>query len=255
MTLIATYINQFGIVHASDSNLTKDKGNSGFGQKVFSIPHLNSGLTYSGAYSINGISVDIWMNEFISGSFFTTTTLEEFCKQISDRMSSEMRNNEINEITIIHLSGYIEYENHLHLEFWHISNTELDEKTGNYKSAKPEFKIVNDFNSRTNPQHKNRLKNLDLNLKNHLFYINGYPPGRISYMIVKSFLDEALDNIWENSDWQFRRPNNIFETSIMIKLYFEFINKLFIMSKHKALYIGGEIQTHLIPVPQNLLKD
>jgi hypothetical protein len=254
MTLIATYINKFGIVHASDSNLTSDKGNSGFGQKVFPIAHLNSALSYSGSYSVNGISVDKWMNDYIQGSFFTNKTLKEFSEQLRDRLSTDMRDYELSAATIIHISGYSEIDYQSHLEFWHISNTTLGDD-GNYTAPKSEFHVINDFNSHLNLQQREQISNFDINLRNHQFYINGFPPGRISYMIIKSILDMVLNDIWTKPDWSFRRPNNLFETSIMIKLYFEFINRLFIMSDYKALYIGGEIQTHLIPAPQNLIKE
>src|SRR5687768_5919142 len=103
MTLIASYINKFGIIQASDSNLTSDSGNSGFGQKIFPIPHLNASLAYSGSYFINGTKVDEWMTEFITGSPFTSTTIEEFTEQLSGLMTSQMRPYEIEQTSIVHV--------------------------------------------------------------------------------------------------------------------------------------------------------
>lgn len=96
MTLIASYITKFGIIQASDSNLSNNEGNAGFGQKVFPIPHLNASLAFSGVYSINGKSVDRWMNEFITNSFFTSETIEEFTKELAERINREMLDFEIN---------------------------------------------------------------------------------------------------------------------------------------------------------------
>lgn len=45
MTLIITFINRHGIIHASDSNLTIEHEHSGQGTKAFKIEFLNAGLT------------------------------------------------------------------------------------------------------------------------------------------------------------------------------------------------------------------
>jgi hypothetical protein len=254
MTLIVSCITKFGIIQASDSNLTNNSGNAGFGQKVFPIPHLNASLAYSGCYEIDGNSIDIWMNTFISGTFFTASTIEEFTSQLSGRMTSEMRDNEISQISIVHIAGYQKFENQSHVEHWHISNTGLN-PDGSYSPAMTEFHFSNDFNSRTNHEHRNSLRQFDLNSYMHQYYINGFAPGRMSSMIIKQTIDHALNHIWNRTDWKFRRPSNIFEFSNVVKLYFDFVTKLFPMSDYDAMYIGGEIQTHLISSPQDLWKD
>jgi len=254
MTLIASYITKYGIIQASDSNLTNNTGNAGFGQKVFPIPHLNSSLAYSGIYTINGQEVDNWINGFISGSFFTVGSIEEFTSQLTDRLNNEMRDHELSEITIIHIAGYSNIENNSHAEHWHISNTGLLED-GSYSQAEANFHYSNDFNSRLNINQRALLTQFDNNPLNHQYYINGFPPGRISSVVIKRTIDNALNYIWEQPNWQFNRPNNIFEFANIVRLYFDFVIRLFLMSNYNALYIGGEIQTHLIPVPQDLLKE
>src|SRR5438045_839472 len=110
MTLIISYITKFGIVQASDSNLTSSLGNAGFGQKIFPIAHLNGSLAYSGAYSVNGKSVDSYINDFIVRSAFTVRSFKEFVNDLTNSLSSEMRPEEIGEPTIIHIAGYEEDE-------------------------------------------------------------------------------------------------------------------------------------------------
>jgi len=67
MTLILTHLSKFGIIHASDSNLTSDAdAPEGQGQKVFKVPFLNAGLSIAGAYSVAGKPMDVWMTDFIS---------------------------------------------------------------------------------------------------------------------------------------------------------------------------------------------
>jgi hypothetical protein len=255
MTLIASYITKFGIIQASDSNLTNDNGNAGFGQKVFPIPHLNASLAYSGVYSIDGNNIDTWMNEYISGSFFTTGSIEEFTAQLSERMTREMRPIEIEQISIVHIAGYQKHENRAHIEHWHISNTGLNLEDGSYSPANNQFGFSCDFNSRLQEEHRALLRQFDNNPSDHTYYINGFPPGRMSSQVIKQTIDQALNHIWEQPDWRFRRPNNIFEFSNVVKLYFDFVARLFPMSDYNAMYIGGEIQTHLIPAPQDLWKD
>jgi hypothetical protein len=68
MTLILTHLGRFGIIHASDSNLTSALNTSaGQGKKTFALDYLNAGLTVAGAYSIAGIAMDVWMQNFIRG--------------------------------------------------------------------------------------------------------------------------------------------------------------------------------------------
>lgn len=253
MTLIASYITKFGIIQASDSNLSGKEGSAGFGQKVFPIPHLNASLAYSGVYSIDGKNIDQWMNEFINGSFFTTETIEEFTKDLAVKMNSEMRAEEIKCVSIVHIAGYAKHDHQSHAEHWHISNTQL-QTDGNYAKAEDEFHIENDFNSRTNPEQRELLRSFDFDCFNHQYYINGYPPGRDIANAIKGSLDETLVAIWKQDNWKFNKPENLFEFSTIVKLYFEFVKTLFKMSNYPALFIGGETQTHLIPVPQDLRK-
>jgi len=51
MTLILTQLSKYGIIHASDSNISNERGELlGEGRKVFEIPHLNAGLSVAGSY-------------------------------------------------------------------------------------------------------------------------------------------------------------------------------------------------------------
>ena len=65
MTLILTHISQYGIVHASDSNLTADGSHAGTASKIYPIAHLQAGLTVAGAFSVGGATMESWMPEFI----------------------------------------------------------------------------------------------------------------------------------------------------------------------------------------------
>ncbi|MBY0534515.1 MAG: hypothetical protein K2P88_01595 [Chitinophagaceae bacterium] len=254
MSLILSYINRFGIVLASDSNLSNDQGNAGFGQKVFPIPHLNAGLAYSGTYYINGSTVDTWVTNFITGSFYLYNTIEEFTSELCNRLSTEMREHELNVCTILHIAGYSHFDSKSYVEHWHISNTSLL-SDGSYDMPSNEFKFSCDFNSRLNQQHRAQIIQNQNDYFYRQYFINGLSAGRISANQLIQVLEQSLNEIWSRDDNRFRKPANIFETGNIIKLYFELVIQLFKMSDYNALYIGGEVQTHLIPVPQNLDLD
>ncbi|MFN8306158.1 MAG: hypothetical protein U0T79_05255 [Ferruginibacter sp.] len=253
MSLIFTYINKFGVIIASDSNLSTNAGNAGFGQKVFSIQYLNAGLSYSGSYKIDGLPADEWLTQFITGAVFLHSTIGDFVNALSERLTAQMRDDEFSAGTIIHIAGYHKVENESYLEHWHISNMRL-QGDGYYTKPENNFHHSNDFNSRTNEEHRKILIALDRSSTDHQFYINGFPPGRISAVHLKFTIDQALNQIWDTPGWNFRKPTNQFESNTIVKLYFHLIAELFKISDHNALYIGGDTQTLLIPTPQDLNK-
>lgn len=252
MTLIASYINKFGVIVASDSNLTSREGNSGNGQKVFPIPFLNSALAYSGRYDIRGRDLDEWMSDFILNAPNTCDTINEFVQNLTTHLNLDFNGNE-DDISIIHICGYSTFEYHSYLEHWHISNTALL-NTGSYRTPITEFHYSNDFNSRTEQANRDFLITLDNTSENNQFYINGFPPGRMSYMFLKQNLEEMLHAIRQQPGWHFNSPKNLFETASQLKMYFHLISEMFKMSDYNALYVGGDIQTFLIPAPLNLNK-
>lgn len=251
MTLIVSYITRYGIALVSDSNLTGNSGNTGFGQKVFPIAHLNAGLSYSGTYKINGRRVDEYINDYIRGSFHTTSTIREFVETLKERLNTDMRDDELAEITIIHIAGYGVVEHQSYCYHWHISNTGLNQD-GTYSPAENTFHIGNDFNSETDPGQRGLVSNFANDERTFQIYINGFPPGRMAYNVILSQMEHVLNYFWNDRRYGFLRPRNLFETASIIKLYFEFVCQLFKISTHDALYIGGEIQSHLIPEPLNI---
>jgi hypothetical protein len=251
MSLILSYINKFGIILSSDSNLSNNQGNAGFGQKVFPIPHLNAGLAYSGSYNINGSTLDKWMTDFITGSYYIYNSIEEFTSGICVRLTSEMQEHELEICTIIHIAGYHQKDSMSYIEHWHISNTSLF-YDGSYDTPSKEFNFHCDFNSRTIKEHRDYIIKNQSDFRYRQYFINGLSSGRISANQIIHVLEETLNKIWLSEENKFRKPENLFETANTIKIYFGVVIELFKMSHYNALYIGGDIQTHLIPVPQNL---
>jgi len=65
MTLIATHISKYGIVQASDSNLTAGGKVKSPGKKVFDLPFGVGALAVAGSYRVGGREMDAWMSECI----------------------------------------------------------------------------------------------------------------------------------------------------------------------------------------------
>lgn len=237
---------------ASDSNLTRKDGNAGFGQKIFPIPYLNAALAYSGLYEINSRNVDDWMNEFIINESFITSTIEEFVINLTGQLNLYYRGT-YEDNAIIHICGYAFIDYNYHLEHWHISNSNLQPDGGYIPTER--FEFHNDFNTRTRENDRKIIKMFDVHPDNHQFFINGFPPARMSFMVIKKTLGNSLNQISAQQSWSFRPPKNIFESSAKLKMYFYLIGEMFKMSDYEALFVGGETQTYLIPAPNNILKD
>jgi hypothetical protein len=193
------------------------------------------------------------MSEFIAGSFFINSTISEFVTSLSDELSRVMRDDDFDQGNIIHVAGYSQSDGTSSLEHWHISNMGL-QPDGLYSPPVRRFHYSNDFNSKTVQRDREILIMLDQDSINNQFYINGYPPGRISAMTLKSILERVFLDIWSNQNWLFKKPSNLFESSSIVKICYYLVAELFKMSDHNALFIGGETQTYLIAVPQNLDK-
>jgi hypothetical protein len=252
MTLISSYISKFGVILASDSNLSNNEGNAGFGQKVFPIPHLNAGLAYSGVYTIGGVELDKYMNDFIKAEYFCSKSIGDFTKSLLDALHRDIRDYERNEVTIIHIAGFNEMNGRSHCEHWHISNTGTDSR-GEYLPAENHFHLSNDFNTQTNRAHRIELRVfVESEGITYRSIYNGFAPGRMVFATIKKYLDDIFAVIWDQKDMKFQAPKNIFEFAHILKTHYEIVGKLFQLSNYSALYIGGETQTHLIPLPQNI---
>jgi hypothetical protein len=258
MTLIITYINRHGIVHASDSNLTGADGrDAGTGQKTFPIKYLNAGLTVAGAYSVANTPMDKWMSDFIqSHQNDTGLDLQKFSNLLKDELQNKMLRGEKLNGSLIHIAGYVEKENKSHPEFWFVRNVHrMNETTGEYENIDENFEISEDFWGRDCPKQNlmQAFKNQDSFARQ--IYFNGFTPGRIGYSLITDKLDEFFLTIWRIKDWKFRQPKSLDETERLVKLYMLVVNDLFILSDYNAHYIGGGIQSHLIPQPSNIVDN
>lgn len=256
MTLIVTHINRFGIIHASDSNLTTGNDtNAGEGQKTFNISFLNAGLTVAGCYSVENQRMDIWMTNFIQiEEQKGTPTLKDFSHNLKATLDAKMTNDEKSGGSIIHIAGYVEENGISHPEFWFVRNVHrIDPSTGNYTDIDLSFEISEDFWTRDYPQ--NNLNETFQNPKmySRQIYVNGFSPGRIGFNVIQRQIEKFFINIWQVEDWEFRPPLSIEDTELLVKSYMQIIDTLFTLSDYPAKYIGGTTQTLLIKQPDNII--
>jgi len=251
MTLILTHFSRHGIIHASDSNLTSANQNAGVGQKTFDISFLNAGLTIAGAYSVNGVPMDRWMNDFIHlQSQRNGIALFDFSRSLRDELEVQMTHTEKISGSMAHIAGYVDNAGVSHPEFWFVRNVhQIDPQTGAYGNITDNFAISEDFWARDCP--RNNLMQA-FRQGAYQVYVNGFAPGRISYVILQSSLNQFFSAIWNQPAWQFRPPQSVQETEILVKSYLNIVTTLFQLSDYEAQYIGGGIQTHCIPSPPNV---
>ena len=123
MTLIITQISKYGIIHASDSNLTASGQYAREAQKTFELPFLNAGLTLAGAYSVRGISMDVWMPIFINvQSAIYDLHLSQFAYNLKSKLEDQMFPHEKKRWEHRDIAGYVLSNNQYHPEFWFIRN-------------------------------------------------------------------------------------------------------------------------------------
>lgn len=251
MTLILTHLSRFGIIHASDSNLTSDVNlPAGQGQKTFKVDYLNAGLTVAGAYSVGGTAMDVWMKNFISSQAGgSSRLLSEFAEALRARLQAQMLPDEKREGSMVQIAGYVEGEGLQHPEFYYIRNVYgIDAATGGYFDIRDQFVVSEDFWTRDCPN-SNAMAAFQSGA--YQVYVNGFSSGRIGYFILQDRMNSFFNTIWAQANWRFRPPRSLAETVRFVKLYMSIIEALFQVSDYPAPFIGGGCQIQEIPQPPN----
>ncbi len=251
MTIIITQISKYGIIQASDSNITTAKKLERTGKKVFPISRLNAALSYTGVYAVQGKLMDNWMQDFILKSLSDTSiTLERFSYKLRDALQNEMHKDQKRMELHVHIAGYVEVDGKSHPELWHLTNLLPSELDGGYFEVRDKFQVTEDFWLRDNPDN-----NLVVGFQNGVvqLYINGLVEGRTSFIMLQEPLKEFYNYVWNRKDWHFRPPASLKEEEAFIRLYIQFVNTLFLSSNYAAPYIGGKVQTYCIPAPKNVI--
>jgi hypothetical protein len=250
MTLILTQISSHGIIHATDSNLTKAGGSpAGEARKLFELPFLDAGLTVAGSYSVGGERMDDWLNNFVQGQKQANcSSLEQFATTLSQTLEKQMNREETKRGSMIHIAGYVRDADGSHPEFWFVRNIHsMDMRTGEYGVPTDTFQVAEDLWNRD-------WQRFDLGALfqqgGFQLYINGYTSGRISYRILQDYMAAFFTQIWQNPAWRFRRPTSLEESRLIVDLYIRAVGVLFQVSDYGAPVIGGSPQTYAIAAPK-----
>jgi hypothetical protein len=247
MSLILTHISKFGVVHASDSNLTRGIDAAGQVQKTFRVTYLNAGLTVAGVYSVAGCSMDRWMTDFITKQASSAESLAAFASRLGNALETEMSSTEKQHGSMVHIAGYVEADGSQHPEFYFVRNIYgIDAVTGEYFDIRDQFAVSEDFWTRDCP--KGDLMEV-LESGRAQIYVNGYPSGRIAYLAVIDQLKDFFAELWRKPEWMFRPPQSLTETTLFVKLYMSILGTLFQVSNYPAPVIGGATQICEIPRP------
>src|SRR5271157_3825469 len=134
MTLIATQVSQYGIVLATDSNLTDSAYRfARQSRKNFELPHQRGGLSVAGCWSVDGVPMDEWMPRFIARpETFAGGSLAAFAGHLRMALESEMLPAEKRLGSMIHIAGYAREGDGFHPEFYFVRNFEKSEDDGRY---------------------------------------------------------------------------------------------------------------------------
>ena len=179
MTLMAASLDRNGVVLATDSNLTSaGKRIEREGRKSFELPHLRAGLSVSGCYTIDSTPMDEWMPRFIAREeTYEQRTLAGFADCLRKALDCEMRRDQKEQSSLIHIAGYACDNGVFHPEFYSVTNAgDIDVQSGDYTEIADTFTATECFWAR-DCLHKTSQRGFpeapdDFRSQ---FYVNGFP--------------------------------------------------------------------------------
>jgi hypothetical protein len=239
MTLICTVISDFGIIQASDSNLTSERNSAGTGRKVFVLSFARGALSMAGCYSIDGRSMELWMPNWLQAyRTINRPTLECFAHHLRQRFNSEMTVDERRLGSLIHIAGYAtDSTREKHPEMWFVRNFDrINESTGAYRDPNDQFDVSEDFWNRGYLTDATRSA---IRAGGSQRYFNGFPPERIAFGGLTQFLAAFFRQVWDHPNWRFRPPRTLDELASFVKLEMYAVTTIFMSSDYSAPFIGG----------------
>ena len=249
MSLIITQISKYGIIHATDGNLTSSDGSpAGQERKLFPLQFLNAALTVAGSFGVGDLAMREWMERFIQAQRQASCdSLSAFARALGASLQAEMNAGQKASGSIVHIAGYARDAEGFHPEFWHVRNVYgIDQSTGEYRDLRDTFQVGEDFWTRDWQEH-----NLGQKFEQGVdwIYINGFASGRINFWHLQSQMTNFFWQVWSNEAWRFRPPHSLDESVLIVDLYVRTIGVLFRLSDYSAPFIGGTPQTYAIPRP------
>jgi hypothetical protein len=252
MTIIKTVISNFGIIQASDSNVTRsDSKEATSDPKVFPLGFCDAALAYAGTYRIGEERLNSWMPHCIDDyASSENSSLRGFAEHLKRCLETGMTDSQKTQnANLVHIAGYSSDESGIHPEFYFVRNTPgINPEDGKYKQPTGEFQISEDFWTRDYVSSRDRL-----NPSSYHSYFNGTPDGRIAFFAFDQIFNAYLQDVWGHSTWKFRPPRSLEELSSVIELQIRTIGILYSMSDYSAPLVGGEPQIFRIEPPSGAL--
>lgn len=251
MTLINTIVSNYGLIQASDSNITRsDSAEPTSGPKVFQLGFINAALALAGTYRVGSQRMDTWMPSCIS-DYATSPqpTLEGFAHYLKDRLDRELNDRQKADATLIHVVGYVSEEGGTHPEFYFVRNAgTINDRTGAYEEIRDTFQVTEDFWTRDHNQPDVRDA---FDAGGYQTYFNGTPDGRIAFVQFGQIFGAFLQRVWSQPNWKFRAPQSLDELASLVKLQIRTVGTLYEISDYRAPFIGGEPQIERITPPDD----
>ena len=152
MTLIRTVIAPFGIIQASDSNLSRKQVDlfgrrivspAGEVKKVFALGFANAAVAVCGPYRVGRIGMDRWMPRFIRTYARTNTpTLRGFAERLKTELEPLLG---LGNDCLYHIAGYAWQDGSWRPQMWFVTNVGgIDNSTGNYVGPR-QWKAADEF--------------------------------------------------------------------------------------------------------------
>jgi hypothetical protein len=253
MTLIASAISKYGIVQASDSNVSDETVSVGIERRVFHLGFTNATLAIAGASSVDGQSMDTWMPACISiYGESSQPTLAGFAKHLAGRLGQEMQEGEWQERGMIRIGGYVSHPPGVHPELWSVQNvTNIEPNVGEETGIGRTWHVGEEFWARDYRRIGTRLA-LASGLYCH--YFSGITPGGIAFNDVSQLLHEFFQEVWQHQTWKFRAPRTLDELATIVALSIRAIGTLYRGSDYPAPYVGGDVQVEKLSPPHNAVE-
>jgi hypothetical protein len=253
MTLITTIVSNYGLIQASDSNITRsDSAEPRSGPKVFHLGFTDAALALAGTYEVGSQGMDTWMPSCISDYAATSQpSLEGFAHYLSDRLEEELNDRQRAGVTLIHIVGYVSHEVGAHPEFYFVRNAgAINRQTGAYDDIGGTFQVDEHFWTR---DHNRPDARAAFDAGGYWSYFNGMPDGRIAFAQFGQIFGAFLQTVWNHPSWKFRPPQSLDELASLVALQIRTVGTLYGMSDYRAPFIGGEPQIERITPPDGAL--
>jgi len=250
VTLIISIISNYGILQASDSNVTRsDSTDVRSDPKVFRLPFADAALGLAGSYRVGRKRIDSWMPECIDKYQMEddSPSLPGFAEYLRLCLDAEMTDIQRSVPTLIHIAGYLTDESGTHPVLYFVRNAgSINERTGAYEDIAYNFQVSEDFWKR---DYQSDLEEGIVDHDRYRTYFNGTPDGRIAFYYFGQIFDGFLRSVWNHPTWNFRAPRSLAELAAIIDLEIRTIGTLYRVSDYPAPLVGGEPQIAEIVPP------